>query len=161
MSHPPLEIGAFVPDFTLPREDGTMITLSELQPSQVVVYFYPRDNTPGCTLEAQDFSQLADEFAKANTRIIGISKDSIASHEKFCRKHSLNLILASDADSDVCEIWGTWGEKKNYGKTYMGITRASFLIGADGRLVQAWPKVSVKGHAQEVLAAARALQAGV
>ncbi|WP_233092843.1 peroxiredoxin [Paracoccus sp. IB05] len=150
--------GDKAPDFTLPRDGGATVSLSQFAPGKVVLYFYPKDDTPGCTLEAQDFTRLAAEFAAAGTTVIGISKDSVAAHDKFCRKHGLGIILASDAGGQTSEDYGTWGEKKNYGKTYMGITRTTFLIGADGRIARVWPKVSVKGHAEEVLAAARALQ---
>ncbi|WP_112310000.1 peroxiredoxin [Pseudogemmobacter bohemicus] len=153
-----LAAGDKAPDFTLPRDGGGTVSLSALAPGKVVLYFYPKDDTPGCTLEAQDFTRLKAEFAGAGTTVIGISKDSVAAHDKFCRKHGLGIILASDAESSTCEDYGTWGEKKNYGKTYMGITRSTFLIGSDGLIAQVWPKVSVKGHAEEVLAAARALQ---
>ena len=150
--------GDKAPDFTLPRDGGTTVSLSQFAPGKVVLYFYPKDDTPGCTLEAQDFTRLAAEFAASGTTVIGISKDSVAAHDKFCRKHGLEIILASDAEGQASEDYGTWGEKKNYGKTYMGITRTTFLIGADGRIARVWPKVSVKGHAEEVLAAARAVQ---
>lgn len=155
------EPGQIAPDFTLPASQAEGETadlqLSSLRPGKVVVYFYPKDDTPGCTLEAQDFSRLAAEFAAAGTRVIGISKDSPARHEKFCRKHGLGVTLVSDAEGTTCEAWGTWGEKQNYGKTYMGITRTTFLLDGEGRIARVWPKVKVKGHAEEVLAAARAL----
>ena len=155
------EAGSIAPDFTLPASQSSGETadlqLSSLRPGKVVVYFYPKDDTPGCTLEAQDFSRLASEFAAAGTTVIGISKDSTARHEKFCRKHDLGLILVSDAEGTTCEAWGTWGEKQNYGKTYMGITRTTFLLDGKGRIARVWPKVKVKGHAEEVLEAARQL----
>ena len=152
-----LSPGANAPAFTLPRDGGGEISLAGLRPGKVVLYFYPRDDTPGCTLEAQDFTRLAAEFAAAGTTVIGISKDSVAAHDKFCRKHGLGIILASDEHGTTCEDYGIWGEKKNYGKTYMGITRTTFLIDGEGRIAQVWPKVKVNGHAQEVLEAARAL----
>ncbi|MFZ1470846.1 MAG: peroxiredoxin [Paracoccaceae bacterium] len=145
------------PDFTLPRNGGGSVSLSGLRPGKVVVYFYPKDDTPGCTLEAQDFTALAAEFAAAGTAVIGISKDSVAAHDRFCAKHDLGIILASDEAGQTCEDYGVWGEKTNYGKTYMGITRATVLIDGTGHVAQVWPKVSVKGHADEVLAAAQAL----
>lgn len=149
--------GEKAPDFTLPRENGAEITLSELRPGKVVLYFYPRDDTPGCTTEALDFTRLAADFAAAGTTVIGISKDSVAAHERFCRKHGLGVILASDAGSDVCERYGVWGEKRMYGRSFMGIERATVLIDGEGRVARTWPKVKVAGHAEEVLAAARAL----
>ncbi len=149
--------GDIAPDFTLPRNGGDPVTLSALRPAKVVLYFYPKDDTPGCTLEAQDFTARAADFAAAGTTVIGISKDSVKAHEKFCAKHDLSVILVSDENGSTCEDYGVWGEKSMYGKTFLGITRATFLIDATGRVVQVWPKVSVKGHADEVLAAARAL----
>ena len=152
-----LTIGHPAPDFTLPRDGGETITLSALRPGKVVLYFYPKDDTPGCTLEAQDFTALAAEFAGAGTTVIGVSKDSVKAHDKFCKKHGLSVILASDETGQTCEDYGVWGEKSMYGKVYMGITRATVLIDGAGNVAQVWPKVSVKGHADEVLAAARAL----
>jgi peroxiredoxin Q/BCP len=151
------DTGTTAPDFTLPRDGGSSITLSSLRPGKVVLYFYPKDDTPGCTLEAQDFSARRDAFAAAGTTVIGISKDSAAKHDKFCKKHGLSIILASDEQGHTCEDYGVWVEKSMYGKTYMGIERTTFLIGGDGRIARVWPKVSVKGHADEVLAAAEAL----
>lgn len=151
-----IDTGSMAPDFTLPRDGGGSVSLSGLRPKKVVLYFYPKDDTPGCTIEAIDFTRLSGDFAAADTVVIGISKDSVAAHDKFCAKHSLEVILASD-DAAVCEAYGVWGEKKNYGKTYMGITRATFLIDATGKVARAWPKVKVEGHAEEVLDAARAL----
>ncbi|MCU0815051.1 MAG: peroxiredoxin [Cypionkella sp.] len=150
-------IGSQAPDFTLPRDGGTTITLSALRPGKVVLYFYPKDDTPGCTLEAQDFSARMADFTAAGTSVIGISKDSAAKHDKFCKKHGLSVILASDEAGHTCEDYGVWVEKSMYGKTYMGIERSTFLIDADGKIARIWPKVSVKGHAEEVLEAARAL----
>jgi peroxiredoxin Q/BCP len=146
-----LSVGDLAPDFTLPRDGGDMVTLSALKPSMVVLYFYPRDDTPGCTTEAIEFTALADEFAAAGAKVIGISKDTVAKHDKFVAKHDLGVMLVSDADSDVCERYGTWVEKNMYGKTSMGIERATFLIDAEGRLARIWRKVSAKGHAAEVL----------
>ena len=149
--------GATAPDFTLPRDGGGSVTLSGFRPGKVVLYFYPKDNTPGCTLEAQDFTARAADFAAAGTTVIGVSKDSVKAHDKFCAKHGLQVILASDEAGQTCEDYGVWAEKSMYGKTYMGITRATVLIDGDGRVAKVWPKVSVKGHADEVLAAAQAL----
>jgi peroxiredoxin Q/BCP len=149
--------GATAPDFTLPRDGGAEITLSALRPGKVVLYFYPKDDTPGCTTEALDFTARAAEFAAAGTTVIGVSKDSVKSHDKFCRKHGLGIALVSDETGTTCEDYGVWGEKSMYGKTYMGIERTTFLIDGTGTIARVWRKVSVKGHADEVLEAARAL----
>lgn len=151
------DIGDIAPDFTLPRDGGTDITLSSLRPKAVVVYFYPKDDTSGCTIEAKDFTALAAEFAALGVIVVGISKDSVTAHDKFVAKHDLGIILASDEAGQTCEDYGVWGEKQMYGKTYMGIERATFLIGGDGRVVQAWRKVKAKGHAEAVLDAAKSL----
>lgn len=152
-----LTTGMTAPDFTLPRDGEGNVTLSALRPQKVVLYFYPKDDTPGCTLEAIDFTTLASEFAAAGTVVIGVSKDSVDAHAKFCRKHGLGIILASDENSDTCERYGVWAEKSMYGKTYMGIERVTFLIDDKGQIARVWPKVKVQGHAAEVLAAAQAL----
>ncbi len=150
-------VGSPAPDFTLPRDGGAMVTLSALAPGKVVLYFYPKDDTPGCTLEAQDFTARLAEFTAAGTTVIGVSKDSVKAHDKFCKKHGLGIILASDEAGHTCEDYGVWVEKSMYGKTYMGIERTTVLIAGDGTVAQVWNKVSVKGHADEVLAAAKAL----
>lgn len=142
-----------IPAVTVTAPDGARIALADLPPA--VIYFYPKADTPGCTREAQEFSALADDFAAAGVRVIGISKDSPARHGKFAAKHGLTVALASDEDGSACDAFGVWGEKQLYGKTYMGIERATFLFGADGRLAKAWRKVKVPGHAEAVLAAAR------
>lgn len=152
-----LNKGDAAPDFTLPRDGGASVTLSALAPGKVVLYFYPKDDTPGCTTEALDFTRLGPEFAAAGTVVVGISKDSVKAHDKFCRKHGLGVILASDEQGDTCERYRVWVEKSMYGKTYMGIERTTFLIDGAGRIARIWPKVKVQGHAEEVLAAARAL----
>ena len=149
--------GATAPDFTLPRDGGTDVTLSSFRPGKVVLYFYPKDDTPGCTLEAQDFTARLAEFTAANTTVIGVSKDSVKAHDKFCKKHGLGVILASDEAGHTCEDYGVWLEKSMYGKTYMGVERTTVLIDGTGKVAQVWNKVSVKGHADEVLAAAKAL----
>lgn len=149
--------GDIAPDFTLPRDGGTTVTLSALRPGKVVLYFYPKDDTPGCTLEAQDFTARLAEFGAANTTVIGVSKDSVKAHDKFCKKHGLGVILASDEAGHVCEDYGVWVEKSMYGKTYMGVERTTVLIDGTGKVARVWNKVSVKGHADEVLAAAKAL----
>jgi len=152
-----LNEGDAAPDFTLPRDGGASVALSALAPGKVVLYFYPKDDTPGCTTEALDFTRLGPEFAAAGTVVVGISKDSVKAHDKFCRKHGLGVILASDEQGDTCERYRVWVEKSTYGKTYMGIERTTFLIDGAGRIARIWPKVKVQGHAEEVLAAARAL----
>ena len=150
-------IGDIAPDFTLPRDGGGVVTLSALRPKVVVIYFYPKDDTPGCTTEAIDFTRLSAEFTNAGVVVVGVSKDSVADHDRFCRKHGLGVILASDANGDTCERYGVWGEKNMYGRKYMGIERATFLIDGTGRVARVWPKVKVAGHAADVLDAARAL----
>ncbi len=145
------------PDFTLPVTGGEEVTLFALRPSPVVLFFYPRDDTSGCTLENEAFSALLPEFNALGVKIYGISKDSIASHDKFMAKKDLTVPLLSDENSDVCEKFGVWKEKSMYGKKFMGIERSTFLIDAHGEIVQSWPKVKVPGHAEEVLAAVKAL----
>lgn len=145
------------PDFTLPRDGDQTITLSAQRPAKVVVYFYPKDDTSGCTLEAQEFTAHLADFTAAGATVIGISKDSQKSHDKFCKKYGLGIALASDEDGTTCEDYGVWVEKSMYGKTYLGIQRATFLIDGNGIVARVWPKVSVKGHVDEVLAAVRAL----
>lgn len=150
-----IALGEFAPDFTLPRSDAgpevNPLTLSELRGGWVVLYFYPKADTPGCTTEALDFTRLAPEFAAAGAQVLGISKDEPAKQGKFCVKHALGVAMLSDAQSDTCERYGVWGEKSMYGKTFMGITRATVLIDPEGRIVALWPKVKVAGHAEEVL----------
>lgn len=151
------ETGDMAPDFTLPRDGGDEITLSSLKPQAVVLYFYPRDDTPGCTKEAIGFTEMGADFAAAGATVIGVSKDTVAKHDKFIAKHDLGVILASDAEGDVCERYGTWVEKKMYGKTSMGIERATFLIDGTGKIARVWRKVKVPGHVEEVLEAVKAL----
>ena len=152
-----LSLGNPVPDFTLPRDGEGYLTLSALKPAKVVLYFYPKDDTSGCTLEAQEFTARLAEFTAIGATVIGISKDSVKSHDKFCKKYGLGIALASDEAGTTCEDYGVWVEKSMYGKTYFGIERSTFLIKGDGTLAQAWRKVSVKGHVDAVLAAVRAL----
>lgn len=152
-----LNPGDTAPDFTLPRDGGGTVTLSALRPGKVVVYFYPKDDTPGCTTEALDFTARREDFAAAGVTVIGVSKDSVAAHDKFCRKHGLGIVLASDEGGTTCEDYGVWAEKSMYGKKFWGVERATFLIGGDGRVAQVWPKVKVAGHAEAVLEAARGL----
>lgn len=153
-----LSVGDAAPDFTLPTDGGGSITLSDLKGKPVVLYFYPKDSTPGCTTEACDFRDLEPDFSGVDATIIGVSKDSVKRHDSFKTKQGLTFPLASDADSDVCERYGVWKEKSMYGKTFMGIERSTFLIATDGTIAKIWPKVKVKGHAAEVLEAAKALR---
>ena len=152
-----LEAGSTAPEFTLPRDGGGTVSLSDFKGKKVVLYFYPKDNTSGCTVEAIDFTALLPEFEKADTVVIGLSPDSVASHDKFCKKHSLGVILASDEDKAVLSAYGVWVEKSMYGRKYMGVERTSVLVGRDGKIAEVWPKVKVKGHAEAVLEAAKAL----
>ena len=149
------------PDFTLPVTGGGTgggeVTLSALRPAPVVLFFYPRDDTSGCTKESIAFSGLKDEFDALGVQVFGISKDSLTSHDKFAGKHSLTVPLLSDEGSDVAERYGVWAEKKMYGKTFWGIERSTFLIDGAGRIAREWRKVKVPGHAEEVLEAAKAL----
>lgn len=145
-----------LPDLTLTASDGTAIALRDL-PLPLVLYFYPKDDTPGCTREALDFSALGEAFAAAGVTVLGVSRDTASKHERFTAKHGLTVRLASDLDGSVTEAFGVWGERSMYGRTYMGIERATFLFGRDGQLAQAWRKVKVPGHAEAVLAAAEAL----
>lgn len=152
-----MEAGSPIPDVTLTAPDGTHFPLAEAAHGPLVVYFYPRDDTPGCTTEAIDFSALGADFAAAGVTVIGVSKDTPASHAKFANKRNLTVRLASDTDGSATEAFGVWVEKSMYGRVSMGIERSTFLFGSDGTLVQVWRKVKVAGHAQAVLEAARAL----
>ncbi len=151
------QIDSKAPDFTLPRDGGGDVSLSDLSGKKVVLYFYPKDDTSGCTKQAIGFSEHLADFDAAGAVILGVSKDSIKKHEKFRDKHDLKVILLSDEESDVCERYGVWKEKSMYGKTYMGIERSTFLIDADGVLRQEWRKVKVPGHVEGVLEAVKAL----
>ncbi|MEM6372719.1 MAG: peroxiredoxin [Pseudomonadota bacterium] len=152
-----LDISTQAPDFTLPDGDGTDVTLSDLQGGPVVLYFYPRDDTPGCTKESIAFSEQLSAFEAAGAKVYGISKDSMASHAKFSAKRDLSVPLLSDEHGTVCEDYGVWKEKNMYGKKYMGIERTTYLIDAHGSVAMVWPKVKVPGHAEAVLAAVEAL----
>jgi peroxiredoxin Q/BCP len=154
------DVGDIVPDVTLQKADGSSAPLHTMLGRPLVLYFYPKDDTSGCTKEAQDFSGLAGAFEKAGATILGVSKDSPAAHGKFTEKYGLTIPLATDADGAVTEAFGTWIEKSMYGRKYMGIDRATFLIDKDGRIARVWRKVKVPGHAQEVLAAVEALGSG-
>ncbi len=151
------DIGAPAPAFGFTRPDGSIATGGSYAGRKLVVYFYPKDDTTGCTREAQDFSALAGDFAATGTSVLGISKDSAKSHAKFAAKYDLAVDLGSDLDGSVCEAFGVWVEKSMYGRQYMGIERATFLIGTDGKVSKVWRKVKVAGHAADVLEAARAL----
>lgn len=140
-------------EFTL--ADGTRKSAADWRGQKLVIYFYPKDDTTGCTREAQDFTELANEFAKAGTAVVGISKDSEKSHAKFASKYDLKVALGSDVVGSMCEAFGVWVEKSMYGRKYMGIERATFLIGSDGNIIQEWRKVKVAGHAAAVLEAAK------
>lgn len=148
--------GEKAPAMTVSATDGSSIDLSA--PGQpLVLYFYPKDDTSGCTREAQDFTALAGDFGKAGVKVVGVSRDPMKSHTKFIGKYSLAVPLVSDEDGRISEAFGTWVEKSMYGRKYMGMERASYLIGADGRVLKAWRKVKVPGHADEVLEAAKEL----
>lgn len=151
-----LEPGQAAPDFTLPRDGGGELALSSLQPKSVVLYFYPKDDTSGCTKQALAFTEHLAAFEAAGAVVIGISKDSVAKHDKFRAKHDLRVILLSDENGHTCEDYDVWAEKSMYGKTYMGIERSTFLIDGTGQITQAWRKIKVPGHVEEVLAAVRA-----
>jgi len=148
-----LKIGDAAPDFTLPTDGNGEISLSKLKGQKVVIYFYPKDDTPGCTTESCGFRDHKQDFEKLNAQIIGISKCSVAKHDKFKAKYDLNFPLASDENSDVCERYGVWKEKNMYGKKYMGIERSTFLIDENGQIAQVWRKVKVKSHVEDVASA--------
>ena len=152
-----LTIGTRAPAFSLPATDGREISLDSLKGRKVVLYFYPKDDTSGCTLEAQNFQALKQDFAAADTEIIGVSPDSLKSHDRFRAKYGLDFTLASDGAKTMLQAYGVWLEKRMYGRTYMGVERTTVLIDREGRIARVWNKVKVDGHAQEVLAAARAL----
>ena len=152
-----LEIDAPAPDFTMPTDGGASVSLAQLKGQKVVLYFYPKDDTPGCTKEACGFRDALPDFDGVAAVIIGVSKDSVTKHDKFKAKYDLPFTLASDEDGAVCEAYGTWVEKSMYGRKYMGIDRATFLIDEAGLLRREWRKVKVPGHVDEVLAATRSL----
>ena len=152
-----IQAGDQAPDFTLPTDGGGEVSLSALKGKTVILYFYPKDNTPGCTTEASAFRDAQPDFSGIAAEIIGVSKDSVRKHDNFKKKHDLNFTLASDADSDVCERYGVWKEKSMYGRKFMGIERSTFLIDGDGVVRKAWHKVKIAGHVDDVLAEARAI----
>jgi len=151
-----LSVGELAPDFTLPGDSGANVSLAAYRGKKVVLYFYPKDDTSGCTKEAIEFNGLKVEFAKANTVIIGLSPDSAKSHDKFKAKYGLDFSLAADEEKSALEAYGVWVEKSMYGRKYMGVERTTVLIGEDGKVQAIWPKVKVDGHAAEVLKAAQA-----
>jgi peroxiredoxin Q/BCP len=153
----PLAVGDKAPNFKLPADGGGTVSLADFKGRKLVLYFYPRADTPGCTREAIDFSKLRAAFAKAGADVIGVSADPVKAQDAFKKKHKLSIGLLSDETHAMLEAYGAWGKKSMYGKTFMGIIRITYLIGPDGRVAQAWPKVKVDGHAAEVLAAAQGL----
>jgi thioredoxin-dependent peroxiredoxin len=151
------KVGDTIPDIALETPDGGSVKPSDFRGRKLVMFFYPKDNTPGCTTEAKDFTALKPEFDRAGVALLGISKDSAKKHQNFIAKHELSTPLATDhEDGGLSDALGIWTEKKMYGKTFMGMVRTTLLIGEDGRIAQVWPKVKVKGHAEDVLAAATA-----
>lgn len=153
-----LDEGDDAPDVKLATDDGKVVRLASYKGRPVVVYFYPKDDTPGCTTEAKDFSCLAGDFAKVGVDVIGVSPDSAKSHAKFRLKHELAVKLASDEDKTIAEAFGSWVEKSMYGKKYMGVDRSTFLIDKSGKIARIWRKVKVPGHADEVLAVVKSLK---
>ena len=153
------EVSDLAPAFTLPRDGGGEISLSDLRGQAVVLFFYPRDDTPGCTKESIGFSEHLQAFADAGAQVFGISRDTVAKHDTFVAKHSLTTPLLSDAESTVCEDYGVWVEKNMYGRKSWGIERSTFLIDAEGKIARMWRKVKVDGHVEEVLGAVQALKA--
>ena len=151
-----LQAGAAAPKFDLAADSGGRVKLSDFKGKTLVLYFYPADDTSGCTLEAIDFTKLLPDFVKAGAAVVGVSPDSAESHDKFKAKHQLGLTLAADTDKKAIEDYGLWVEKNNYGRKYMGVERSTFLIDGKGKIAKIWRKVKVTGHADEVLAAARA-----
>jgi len=152
-----LVIGQAAPQFELPRDGGGILTLSDFAGKPVVLYFYPKDDTPACTQEAIDFSRLKPEFEKAGAIVVGMSPDSTKKHDKFKAKHQIGIDLVADEQLNTLSAYGVWTEKSMYGRKYMGVERTTFLIGKDGKIARIWNKVKVAGHAEEVLAAVRAL----
>lgn len=152
-----LEVGSKAPAFNLPRDGGGSVSLGDFKGRNLVIYFFPRADTPGCTQESIEFSQLKAQFHKANTDILGVSADPVKAQDAFKSKHRLGVALLSDETHKMLEAYGAWGEKSMYGKHFMGILRTTMLVGKDGRIARIWPKVRVKGHAAEVLEAAKML----
>ncbi len=146
-----LEVGTKAPEFTLPDKDGNPVSLTDFAGKKVVLYFYPKDNTPGCTRQACAFAEAYEEFKKINAVVIGVSKDSVASHQKFAEKHGLPFILLSDPELTAIQAYGVWQEKKLYGKVSMGVTRSTFVINENGMIEKAMPKVKPDTNAAEIL----------
>ena len=154
---PKIGTGTKAPAFSLPRDGGGAVSLKDFAGRKLVLYFYPRADTPGCTKESIDFSRLKSDFARAGTEVLGVSADPVPAQDAFKAKHDLSIALASDETHRMLEAYGVWQEKSLYGRKFMGIVRTTFLIGPDLKIARVWPKVSVDGHAEEVLAAAKAL----
>jgi len=152
-----LNEGSKAPAFKLPRDGGETVSLSDFKGKKLVLFFYPKADTPGCTRESIEFSKLRAGFAKAGTEVLGISADPVKAQDAFKKKHKLTVGLLSDEQHEMLEAYGVWGKKSMYGRTFMGIVRTTVLIGADGKIARIWPKVKVDGHAEEVLAAAKGL----
>ena len=152
-----IAVGGKAPGFTLPRDGGGEVSLTDFKGKKLVLYFYPKADTPGCTIEAKDFSRLAPAFARAKTAVLGVSADPVKKQDKFKAKHDLTIALASDETLEMLKAYGVWAEKSMYGRTFMGVLRNTYLIGPDGKIARAWEKVKVAGHAEEVLEAAKAL----
>ena len=153
----PLDVGDNAPEFTIATDGGGSFSLSEMKGYNVIIYFYPKDDTPGCTKEACGFRDMVPDFSDSSAKIIGISKDTVAKHDKFKSKYELPFLLGADLEGNVCEAYGTWVEKSMYGRQYMGIERATFLVDKEGVLQGVWRKVKVKGHVEEVLSAVQNL----
>ncbi len=154
-----IEEGSNVPEFSLPADDGSVVSSADLEGSWTVLYFYPKDDTSGCTAEACEFRDLHPRFHEGRARVLGVSPDSVASHEKFKNKYDLNFTLLADEQKTLCEAFGVWKEKSMYGRKYMGVERSTFVIDPDGRIAKAWRKVKAKGHAEAVAEALDELSA--
>jgi peroxiredoxin Q/BCP len=152
-----IAVGGKAPGFTLPRDGGGEVSLTDFKGKKLVLYFYPKADTPGCTIEAKDFSRLAPAFARAKTAVLGVSADPVKKQDKFKAKHDLTIALASDETLEMLKAYGVWAEKSMYGRTFMGVLRNTYLIGPDGKIACIWEKVNVAGHAEAVLEAAKAL----
>ena len=153
-----LKINDKAPNFKLSSTDGSIFELNKDKKKNIILYFYPKDDTPGCTKESLEFAEQSDDFKELGATIIGISRDSVERHDKFKKKYNLPFDLISDEDGSLCDLYGTWKEKKNYGRTYMGIERSTFLINKNGIIVKIWRKVRVKGHVDAVMEALKELQ---
>jgi peroxiredoxin Q/BCP len=151
-----LKVGDRAPAFTVPRDGGGTVSLKDFRGKKLVLYFFPKADTPGCTRESIGFSRLRGQFARAGTEVVGVSADAVQKQDKFKAKHKLTVALASDPEHEMLEAYGAWGEKTLYGRKFMGVIRKTMLIDANGRIAKIWPKVTVDGHAEEVLAAAKA-----